>query len=112
MGQERRRFARVTQPFNARYRRYGELSQSWRTIKTLNISASGLRFCDAEMLEPLGILELELTLPSLREPLMLRGQVVWNQTLASGVNEYGVEFVEVSPQQGEQIDLLVKFLLK
>jgi hypothetical protein len=110
MGAERRRFDRVTQPFGARYRRYGDLAGGWRQIKTLNISASGLRFRDDDVLEQMTVLEVEIPLATSVAPLVLRGQVVWREGLASGVNEYGVEFIEMNPEQTLQIDTLVQFL--
>ncbi len=112
MGEERRQFSRADQPFEARGRIYGELTESWHTITTLNISAAGMRFRSDDML-PLGtVLELEVNLPCLREPLVVRGRVVWSRAVASGVAENGVEFINVSLGQSEQIDQLVKFLMK
>lgn len=110
MGSERRGFDRVTQPFAARYRRYGDLAMTWRDIKTLNISASGLRFRDEEVFEQLTVLEVEIPLSSSGQPLVLKAKVVWREALASGVNEYGVEFLDLNPEQSLQIDTLVRFL--
>ncbi len=112
MRQERRRFGRVAQPFDARYRMYGQLMESWRTIRTLNVSAMGMRFQSADLLEDGAVLEVEIALPILREPLTLRARLIWSQTVASGVTENGAEFVDVTPMQAEQIDQLVKFLQK
>jgi len=112
MAQERRRFARASQPFDAHYRLYGELTESWRTIQTLNVSATGVRFRGADLIEEGAKLEIEITLPCLREPLTIRGRLIWSQTMGSGVTENGAEFIDVTPAQGEQIDDLVKFLMK
>ena len=112
MGEERRQFSRADQPFEARGRIYGELTESWHTITTLNISATGMRFRSNDTL-PLGtVLELEINLPCLREPLMVRGQIVWSRAVASGVAENGAVFINVSIGQAEQVDQLVKFLMK
>jgi len=112
MGPERRDFARANQPFESRGRIYGELMEAWRTITTLNISATGMRFRTDDVL-PLGtVLEVEISLPCLREPLKVHGQVVWSQAMASGVAEHGAEFIDVSIEQAAQIDELVKFLIK
>ncbi len=112
MTTERRRFTRVTQPFDANYRIYGELTESWRRIRTLNISAMGMRFRSADLIEDSAKLEIAINLPCLREPLVVLGRIIWSQTMASGVTENGCEFIDVTPQQGEQIDELVKFLSK
>ena len=112
MARERRRFARVALPFDAHYRLYGELTESWRTIRTLNLSAAGMRFLSADLIEKGSALEVEIMLPCLREPVKLRGRVVWSQTKAADVTENGAEFIDVTPEQGQQIDDLVKFLMK
>ena len=112
MGEEQRQFPRVSQSFDARYRLYGELTESWRTIRTLNISAIGMRFRSANLIEEGAVLEVEMVLPCLREPLVMRGRVVWSRTMASGVTENGAEFLDMTQEQGKQIDDLVKFLMK
>lgn len=112
MIRERRRFPRVPHPFDAQYRFYGELLTSWRTVKTLNLGAGGIRFRSPDPLEPGTKLELQITLPFAQEPLVLRGQVIWSQVMAPGVAENGIEFIGVSPEQAEQIDELVKFLMR
>lgn len=112
MGQERRQFTRADQPFDARCRVYGEMIESWRVITTLNISGAGMRFRNDESLPVGTVMELEIALPCLREPLIVRGQVVWSTSVASGVAEHGAEFINVTLAQSEQIDQLVKFLTK
>lgn len=109
---ERRRDRRLVQPFDARYRLYGELTESWRTIRTVNLSASGMRFRSADLMRVGDELEVALLLPAHREPIVVRGRIIWSQAMASGVAENGVEFVDVAPEQGMQIDALVKFLLQ
>ena len=112
MRQERRRFVRAPQPFRARYHLYGELMESWRDTTTVNLSASGMRFRCGDPVESGAVLEIELTIPSVREVLTLSGRVVWSQSVASGVSEVGVQFADVTPEQEQRIDELVKFLLK
>lgn len=109
---ERRRFQRVAQSFDARYRSYGALGEPWRIFRTVNVSATGMRFRSGDLIELGTTLEIELDLPCLKEPLTVRGHVVWSQPMASGVTENGAEFVDLSPEQAEQIDELVKFLSK
>ena len=112
MSGERRRFSRVPQAFDAQYRLMGELMESWRKIRTLNLSAGGMRFRSAALLEIGEWLEVQLTLPGIHEPTILRGRVVWSRMQASGVVENGMEFVDLSPEQQLQIDQLVEFLNK
>lgn len=110
MTRERRQFHRAPHPFEVRYRPYGQFTSSWTEASTINISAGGMRFRSPELLERGTALELEITIPSVREALIIRGQVAWSQLQASGVAENGVQFVEVSPEQQMKIDELVRFL--
>lgn len=112
MARERRRFPRVLQPFDAHYRFCGDLVGLWRTVRTLNLGAGGMRFRTEDVLEPRAALEIRLNLPIFREPLVLHARVIWCQTLASGVVENGVEFVDTTPRQAEQIDTLVQLLVR
>ena len=88
------------------------MSTAWVTLTALNLSAVGVRLRSADPFEPGTTLEIQLQLPSMPQPVIVCGQVVWTQMHASGVSENGVEFVDVSPEQGLQIDQLVQFLKK
>ena len=110
MTRERRTFGRASQPFDAQYRLSGELTASWRTITTVNISAGGMRFTDMDAHERGTSIEVRIQLPSLREPFTLQGRIAWSQMQASGVAESGVEFLDLTPEQQVQIDQLVQFL--
>ncbi|MBI4342516.1 MAG: PilZ domain-containing protein [Candidatus Omnitrophica bacterium] len=110
MGEERRRFPRVPQSFAAQCRSLGGLSESWRAVRTVDLSAVGMRVRSDEPFEFWTTLEIRIQVPSLREPLDLRGRVVWSRTPPSGMTEMGIEFVDLGPEQQEQIDELVQFL--
>ncbi len=110
MSRERREFSRVPQPFDAQYRLAGELTEGWRTIKTLNLSAGGMRFKSSDLIEVGAELDIQIEIPSNPAPLALRGRVVWSQLQASGVTENGAEFLDVTPEKQMQIDTLVSFL--
>lgn len=110
MGQERRRFPRIPEPLGLQYRVQGELGGSWCTVTAVNVSAGGLRFRAAEPLE-LGVpLTLQMKVPGVAQPMLLRGLVAWRQMQASGVTEYGVEFMDITLPQQRLIDQLVGFL--
>ena len=110
MGAERRQFPRIPQPLEVKYRRTGVLGSVWRAIKTLNLSAGGMRFRDTETVELGDVLEVEIQLPGSHGVLTLQGCVVRSQFEASGVAELGVEFVDSTERQREAIDNLVRFL--
>ena len=112
MTREQRKFPRIPQSFRTAYRLVGDVMGFWRDVNTLNLSAGGMRFRDTAPLQLGTIVDLQLQLPTMKDPLALRGQVVWSQMQASGVTEYGVEFTESTPDQQMQIDEFIEFLRK
>ena len=110
MRSDRRDFPRIPQSFDAQYRLLGALAETWKVVRTINLSATGMRFRSAQLLEPETPLEIQIKLPSMQQPLQLRGRVAWSQMQASGVVENGVEFVDLAEHQQVQIDELVQFL--
>ncbi len=112
MGAERRHYQRVPLPFDAKYRLYGDLSTSWRTIRTMNISAGGMRFRSADLMEEGAVLDVQMVLPASPEPIVIKARVVWSQAMGSGVTENGAEFFDASLGEQEKIDRLVTFLTK
>ena len=112
MTRERRFFSRTPHEFDAQYRVVGELTASWCAVTTVNLSAGGMRVRMDEALEKGALLEVKLQIVGIREILIVRGCVVWNQMQASGVTEVGIGFMDVKPEQQVQIDSLVEFLKK
>ena len=109
MRPEQRRFPRVTESCEVRYRVKGDIVAAWVGSTTINISAGGMRIRSPEGMEPGASLELRMKLPGMPE-LEIHGRVIWRSLQASGVMEYGVEFAGVTLPQQAQIDRLVAFL--
>ena len=109
---ERRDFGRIPVPFDIRYRIYGELGESWHDLTTSNISGGGMRFRTEELITVGTPLEVQIGLPGSPAPLVVRGKIVWSRLLGSGVSENGVQFMDMTPEQHEHIDGLVRFLMK
>lgn len=107
--EEGRRFSRLSQPFEVKYHLYGDLMQTWKAVRTLDLSASGMRFEGSDLVEDGSQLEVQLAIPSRQRPLILRGQVIWSKVLSSRIVECGVEFLETTPEQAAYIDELVQF---
>ena len=110
MRKESRKFPRVPGSFETKYRVCGDFTQSWHLAKTLDLSAVGIRLLADQLLEGNMTLEIQITLPSLYNPLFLNARVVWVKTAAPDMTECGVEFSDVSTEQKAQIDALVAFL--
>ena len=105
-------FFRVPAEFQVQCRQRGALTSPWQSVLTTDLSAGGISFQSESMLEVPEPLDLRMTLPSFRAPLVLSGVVVRVRSLSSGVSEYAVEFGDVTPEQQQQIDALVQFLRK
>ena len=112
MGADRRQYQRTPLPFEAKYRFSGDFTTAWRTVRTMNISAGGMRFRSADFIEEGAVLDVQVALPTRSEPLTIKARVVWSQAMGSGVTENGAEFFDVSPDEETKIDELVQFLAK
>ena len=110
MFQDRRKFPRIPESFEVRYRVFGDMAASWSAVRTVNLSAGGVRFRGPETLEPGTPLELQIQLAGFNQMLTLRGHVVWGRMQTPGAIEYGVQFIDVTMLQQAQIDRLVHFL--
>ena len=112
MGAERRQYQRTPLPFEAKYRFDGDFTTSWRTVRTINISAGGMRFRSADFIEEGTVLDVQMALPTSPESLAIKARVMWSQAMGSGVTENGAEFFNVSLDEQTKIDELVQFLAK
>jgi c-di-GMP-binding flagellar brake protein YcgR len=110
IGRERRRFGRTPHPVEIAYRLHSDLTSPWTRAIAVNLSAGGVRFRCQEPFQAGDELQLRLQLSGSQRPVEVEGQVIWNQLQASGVNEVGLEFFNVTAQQQLQIDELVQFL--
>ena len=111
MGKEQREFKRVDLHLPIQYRPAGGFASLWQQGTLVDISASGVRLATRELLECETKLECVLTLPIRKDPYVLLGIVV-SEHPRPGQHEYGVAFMGVTPEKGEEIDELVRFLNK
>ena len=107
---ERRRFPRAQERLEAQYRLDGDFTSTWTALTVMNLSAGGVRFRAAQPMNAGALLQMKIRLPGVPQLLELRGAVVWSQLQASGVTEYGAEFLDLTMRQQAQIDQLVSFL--
>jgi len=110
-GPERRKDPRAPVWLAARYHLVEEAPDLWYMGTITDLSAGGLRMAGDRRLEPGAKLDLEIALAHRPEPVRLKGEVVWVRSLASG-SEYGVMFIELSPDQQVELDELVQFLIQ
>ena len=83
-------------------------------MKTVNISASGIRLFSRQLFESGTALELQLKLPLSKgiKEFAVGGTVVWTNSPAAGVTEVGVQFDNLTTDQQAEIDDFVQFLLE
>ena len=114
MSQDRRRFPRISEVCDARCRRAGWPGEPWELVRTINVSATGMRFVSRQAFEQGAALELQLKLPLNRgvKEFSVHGTVVWSHSLAAGVTEVGVQFDNLTTDQRAEIDDFVTFLLE
>ena|SRR3989338_929015 len=108
MGEEQRRFIRVT----------GRLvavvtivkTKKVRRALTKDISAGGICFVTEEILELGTALEVELKLPDREAPIIFLGEVAWSRPIGPKPKSYqdptaetGVKFVSIDPKERELI---------
>ena len=112
MGEEQRKFHRVPAEFQVQCRQRGALAEPWHAVSTTDLSAGGLSFQSEVLVDVKDMLDIRITLPSFKVPLVVTGLVVRVRLMASGVSDCAVEFGDVSPEQQQQVDELVQFLRK
>jgi len=103
---ERRRFIRIEIPLKVRIEGGGASQE----VVTKNISPIGMRFEIDRELDASGGLDLSLFIPTSKEPISMKGKVVWQKkvSLEDGAPfDVGLEIVEVAD---ENKNTLLKYL--
>ena len=111
-GYERREFPRAKVPTSIEYRITEEQGADLHPGVLTDLNASGLQFTGERPIESGTRLDLHVQLPSRTQPYQFQGEIVWVRETRSGLTEYGVQFVDVTPDQQFEIDALVRFLMQ
>lgn len=93
-------------------RHFGARAQMWWKVVTTDLSAGGAGFAGEGDYDVDNALEIKIQMPTMREPLVLRGRVARSRTMPTGTVECAVEFVDMSPHQRAELDELIEFLRK
>ena len=112
MGLDQRRFERIPEALDVQCRPLGSRAGVWRHVAMLDISAGGIGFEATDLYDAGELVELQLVIPGLSHPVVLRGRIVRGRPKPSGVTECAVEFVDVTSVLQAEIDALVQFLKK
>jgi len=106
---ERRKDRRVEFTFPVKYRLVGKFLEMWQEGRIADLSAGGLRLMTSQFIERGEELELQVQLPMQQGPYVLVGRAVWRKETPTH-HEYGVAFVDVTPEKQIGIDGLVRVL--
>ena len=111
MGEERRGFARVPEPFQATYRT--NPYERWKELQTIDVSATGMYAASRIAIDPQTPIELQFKLPLSSGEILfeLKGIVLSSQG-GPGLTKVRIQFDDVAPDQQAMIDECVQFLLK
>lgn len=112
---ENRRYPRAAVRHKVTYLRLDEFIHAY----TRNLSQGGM-FVEAGIPYDLGtVLELELSVPTLKDPLVIRARVIWlitDEDAARNPDEIetgmGVEFVHASDEDRRRVESTVEGLIK
>ena len=103
MGEEQRRFIRVTNRLPSMFKII--TTGKVRRALTKDISAGGVCFITEELLEPGTALEVELKLPDRDAPIKFLGEVAWSRPIGPAPKSYqnptaetGIKFVSIDPK--------------
>lgn len=108
MGQEQRRFIRITNRLTAIF----TVVKTGKTRRALtrDISAGGICVITEELLEPGTALEVALTLPDREAPITFLGEVAWSRPVGPAPKSYqnptaetGIKFVSIDPKEQQLI---------
>lgn len=108
----RREFPRAKVSTALKYREVNELGTNVHPGVLTDLNAGGLQFTGERRIESGARLELHLKLLSQSQPYRITGEIVWVRDARSGLTEYGVQFIDVTPDQQFEIDELVRFLMQ
>ena len=113
MDKERRRSPRVNKRFMVKYRSPDEGQSEWLMSPIKDLSTVGVRFFADSGYAVGSFMELQLCLPAFKEPVVTRGQVIWQRRPGPTImTEHGVEFLHLEQADLERISQVTKYFLK
>ncbi len=110
--EESRHAPRVAHQFMVRYRLANTGQLAWQVSPLRDFSRTGVRFIAEHPYEIGAVLELQLALPTSREPLALAGRVAWAKPAFLGTAELGVTFDNIDSGSQQMIDDAIAHFLR
>lgn len=97
MIEERRRYIRLGTDMGFTYKIKGGPGPAEKAV-TKNISPGGIRGMVDRSIKKGDWLELNISLPSLKTPIIAVGKVIWTADEKAGKIDTGIKFEEISPE--------------
>lgn len=102
VGEERRKFPRISVELFVRYKILDTPAQAFEA-QTKNISGGGVCLITREELKPGTIVAMDIRFPRSQEPVVVSGRVIWSDQSKLGPSpaghlrfDNGIEFVQIS----------------
>ncbi len=109
---ENRQSPRIVRSFMVRYRAPTTGRTGWLVSPLRDLSSSGVRFVCEKAFGVGSILEMELLLPTSKQPVPLNAKVVWTKPVQWGMVELGATFEPVDATVQQRIDEAVAYSLR
>ena len=110
--EERRGAPRVAQAFIIRYRRSDISGSSWLVSPARDLSSQGARFISEHTFQSGERLDVQLTLPSSQEPVLVKARVKWIKPIQLGMVELGVAFEAEDATTREVLERAITYVLQ
>jgi len=108
---ENRRTPRIVRSFMVRYRLPTTRQAGWLVSPLRDLSSTGVRFVCEQAFSVGALLEMELLLPTAKQPVPLKAKVVWTKPVQWGMVELGATFEPVNATVQQMIDDAVAYSL-
>lgn len=109
---DNRQSPRIARSFMVRYRVPTPGRTGWLVSPLRDLSSSGVRFVCEKAFDVGLILEMELLLPTAKQPVPLRAKVVWTKPVQWGMVELGATFEPVDATVQQMINDAVAYSLR
>jgi len=103
MSKERRGFARLYVGVEAAYTHKGKSDDTAKMVLVQDISVSGVRFIATEQLAVDEVLELNVTISGIVEPIKAIGKIAWQKAFSQNFFDTGLEFTEIAADVKQEI---------
>jgi c-di-GMP-binding flagellar brake protein YcgR len=103
---ENRKFIRLNAPIGISYRVTKQKRRKSAQSLIRNIGGGGIRFLAKEALREGDLIQMEINIPHLKDPIEAIGEVIWyseSKDRDRDIREAGVRFCDITPKDLHQV---------